>query len=181
MSSAESNLFPLGPDTTPYRKLDVGGVKTVEAGGRTFIEVAPEAIRALAKQAMIDINHLLRPGHLKQLAAILDDPEATPNDRFVAYDLLKNAMAVPADVQHLVDYWLYRNHRRIETTRRELQVAQMVMVLTSDGVRRARSHAMRQLDDCMHLLEILQGVPLDLGATSRDRLSTQRKKARLSR
>ena len=97
------------------------------------------------------------------------------------HDLLKNAMAVPADVQHLVDYWLYRNHRRIETTRRELQVAQMVMVLTSDGVRRARSHAMRQLDDCMHLLEILQGVPLDLGATSRDRLSTQRKKARLSR
>ena len=97
------------------------------------------------------------------------------------HDLLKNAMAVPADVQHMVDYWLYRNHRRIESTRRELQVTQMVMVLTNDGVRRARSHAMRQLDDCMHLLEILQGVPLELGATSRDRLSTQRKKARLSR
>lgn len=91
MSSADSNLFPLGPDTTPYRKLDVGGVKTVEMGGRTFIEVAPEAIRALAKQAMIDINHLLRPGHLAQLAKILDDPEATSNDKFVAYDLLKNA------------------------------------------------------------------------------------------
>jgi hypothetical protein len=97
------------------------------------------------------------------------------------HDLLHNAMAVPADVQHLVDYWLYRNRRRIEATRRELQVAQMVMVLTSDGVRRARSHAMRQLDDCMHLLEILQGVPLDLGETSRDWLATQRKKARLSR
>ena len=91
MSSAESNLFPLGPDTTPYRKLDVGGVKAVEVGGRTLIEVAPEAIRALAKQAMIDINHLLRPGHLSQLAKILDDPEATSNDKFVAYDLLKNA------------------------------------------------------------------------------------------
>jgi fumarate hydratase class I len=91
MSSAESNLFPLGPDTTPYRKLDIGGVKMIEAGGRSFIEVAPEAIRALAKQAMIDINHLLRPGHLSQLAKILDDPEATSNDKFVAYDLLKNA------------------------------------------------------------------------------------------
>jgi hypothetical protein len=96
-------------------------------------------------------------------------------------DLLHNAMAVPADVQHLVDYWLYRNHHRIVATRRELQVAQMLMVLTSDGIRRARSHAMRQLDDCMHLLEILQGVPLDLGETSRDRLAAQRKKARLSR
>ena len=91
MSSAESNLFPSGPDTTPYRKLDIGGVKMIEAGGRSFIEVAPEAICALAKQAMIDINHLLRPGHLSQLAKILDDPEATSNDKFVAYDLLKNA------------------------------------------------------------------------------------------
>ena len=85
------------------------------------------------------------------------------------------------DLQHLVDYWLLRNHSRVETTRRELQVAQMVMVLTNDGVRRARSQAMRQLDDCMHLLEILQGVPLDLGATSRDRLARERKKNRLSR
>jgi fumarate hydratase class I len=60
-------------------------------GGREFVSVTPEAIRALSKQAFIDINHLLRPGHLAQLAKILDDPEATSNDKFVAYDLLKNA------------------------------------------------------------------------------------------
>jgi fumarate hydratase, class I len=85
------DLFPLGPDTTPYRRLDLGGVTTERVKGHDLVIVAPEAIRALAEQAFIDINHLLRPGHLKQLAAILDDPEATPNDRFVATDLLKNA------------------------------------------------------------------------------------------
>ena len=90
MASADS-LFPLGPDTTPYRKLTSDGVTVETLGGRTFLSVAPEAIRHLAKQAFIDINHLLRPGHLAQLRKILDDPEATANDRFVAYDLLKNA------------------------------------------------------------------------------------------
>ncbi|MGL4446044.1 MAG: fumarate hydratase [Alsobacter sp.] len=82
---------PLAEDTTPYRKLDVGGVGTATFNGQKLVTVAPEALRALSKQAFIDINHLLRPGHLKQLAAILSDPEATANDRFVAYDLLKNA------------------------------------------------------------------------------------------
>ena len=91
MSHASSTLFPLGPDTTPYRKLTSAGVSVETIGGRTFLNVTPEAIRALSKQAFIDINHLLRPGHLAQLRKILDDPEATPNDRFVAYDLLKNA------------------------------------------------------------------------------------------
>ncbi len=91
MSHASSTLFPLGPDTTPYRKLTGAGVSVETIGGRTFLNVTPEAIRALSKQAFIDINHLLRPGHLAQLRKILDDPEATPNDRFVAYDLLKNA------------------------------------------------------------------------------------------
>jgi len=84
-------LFPLGPDTTPYRRLGSDGVRVESFGGREFVVVEPEAIRGLAEQAFVDINHLLRPGHLKQLRAILDDPEATPNDRFVAYDLLKNA------------------------------------------------------------------------------------------
>ena len=85
------NMFPLGEDTTPYRKLTSDHVETLQAGDRTFLKVDGEAIRLLAEQAFMDINHLLRPGHLEQLAAILEDPEATENDRFVAFDLLKNA------------------------------------------------------------------------------------------
>ncbi|KAA2242151.1 fumarate hydratase [Salinarimonas soli] len=85
------DLFPLGPDATPYRKLSAEGVRVERLGDREILSVDREAIRTLAEQAFMDINHLLRPGHLKQLAAILDDPEATANDRFVAYDLLKNA------------------------------------------------------------------------------------------
>ena len=88
---AAGALFPLGPDTTPYRKLTSEGVTVERMGEREMIVVEPEALRLLAEQAMMDINHLLRPGHLAQLRKILDDPEATPNDRFVAYDLLKNA------------------------------------------------------------------------------------------
>ena len=91
MANAVNALFPLAEDTTTYRKLDVGGVGVETLGTRELVTVEPGAIRALAKQAMIDINHLLRPGHLAQLAKILDDPEATSNDKFVAYDLLKNA------------------------------------------------------------------------------------------
>ena len=91
MAASASSLFPLGPDTTPYHKLSSEGVKVQEMGGHSFLVVEPEAIRLLAKQALIDINHLLRPGHLAQLAKILDDPEATSNDKFVAFDLLKNA------------------------------------------------------------------------------------------
>ena len=83
--------LPLGPDTTPYRLVTSDGIRTVEAAGRTFLEVEPEVLRALTFEAIRDIQHLLRPGHLAQLRAILDDPEASPNDRFVALDLLKNA------------------------------------------------------------------------------------------
>ncbi|MEL6735398.1 MAG: fumarate hydratase [Pseudomonadota bacterium] len=89
--SRHVDLFPVGEDTTPYRKLSGDYVRTIEAGGRSFLEVDEEGIRLLAEQAFMDINHLLRPGHLKQLASILEDEEATQNDRFVAYDLLKNA------------------------------------------------------------------------------------------
>lgn len=88
---ANPTLFPLGPDKTPYRKITEQGVSVETIGDRTFLNVAPEAITALSEAAFIDINHLLRPGHLQQLAKILQDPEATANDRFVAYDLLKNA------------------------------------------------------------------------------------------
>jgi fumarate hydratase class I len=76
---------------TPYRQLTSDHVTTFEARGRTFLEVAPEALTLLTRTAMRDIAHLLRPGHLAQLRAILDDPEASSNDRFVALELLKNA------------------------------------------------------------------------------------------
>ena len=91
MSNDYHALFQLGPDATPYRKLTSEGVRVEKALGREFLVVEPEALPRSREQAMIDINHLLRPGHLAQLAKILDDPEATANDKFVAYDLLKNA------------------------------------------------------------------------------------------
>jgi fumarate hydratase class I len=78
-------------EATPYKKLTGDFVSTFETRGRTFLEVQPEALTLLTKTAMRDIAHLLRPGHLAQLRAILDDPEASANDRFVALELLKNA------------------------------------------------------------------------------------------
>ncbi len=86
-----SPMFPLAEDTTPYRRLDIGGVSTIEVDGRRVLKVKPEALTELAFQACRDVSHLLRPGHLQQLANILKDPEASANDRFVALDLLKNA------------------------------------------------------------------------------------------
>ncbi|CCQ72817.1 fumarate hydratase [Magnetospira sp. QH-2] len=83
--------FPLGEDDTPYRLLTTEGVSTAEFEGKTIVRVAPEVLTELTAQAMIDCSHLLRPGHLAQLRKILDDPEASDNDRFVALDLLKNA------------------------------------------------------------------------------------------
>ncbi len=93
-----TELLPLGEDDTPYRLVTSEGVSTFEAGGRTFLKVEPEALRALAAEAMHDIAHYLRPAHLAQLRRILDDPEASPNDRFVALDLLKNANIAAAGV-----------------------------------------------------------------------------------
>jgi fumarate hydratase class I len=86
-----AELLPLGPDTTEYRLLTADGVTTRQAFGREFIEVAPELLTLVAREGMRDIAHLLRPGHLRQVRAILDDPEASPNDRYVARDLLQNA------------------------------------------------------------------------------------------
>jgi len=85
-----SDLLPTGADDTPYRLVTTEGVSTFEAGGRTFLQVAPEALRTLTAEAMHDIAHFLRPAHLAQLRRIIDDPEASGNDRFVALDLLKN-------------------------------------------------------------------------------------------
>jgi fumarate hydratase class I len=84
-------LFPLGRDSTRYRKLTADGVRVESVGGRDLVVIEREALRALAEAAFGDINHLLRPGHLKQLRTILDDPQASDNDKFVAYDFLKNA------------------------------------------------------------------------------------------
>ncbi len=84
-------LFPLGEDDTPYRKLSADHVTRASFDGEPVVKIAPEALTLLAQQAFVDCAHLLRPGHLASLAAILDDPEASSNDKFVAYDLLKNA------------------------------------------------------------------------------------------
>ena len=84
-------MFPLGRDETPYRRLTDKHVSVERFGAADVLKIEPEALSLLAAEAYKDVSHLLRPGHLKQLAGILDDPEASENDRFVAYDLLKNA------------------------------------------------------------------------------------------
>ena len=84
-------LFPLGADTTPYRKITSEGVRVEKVLGKDMLVVTREALRALSEAAFGDINHYLRPGHLQQLRNILDDGEASPNDKFVALDFLKNA------------------------------------------------------------------------------------------
>ncbi|MFF1614330.1 fumarate hydratase [Amycolatopsis sp. NPDC058278] len=87
-----TEVLPLGKDTTTeYRLVTDEGVETFEAAGRTFLKIAPEALTTLARTAITDIQHLLRTSHLQQLRAIVDDPEASGNDRFVAMDLLRNA------------------------------------------------------------------------------------------
>jgi len=88
---AYSDLLPIGADETEYRLVTDQGVSKVEAAGRSFLQVEPEALRLLTAEAMHDIAHYLRTAHLEQLASIMNDPEASPNDRFVALDLLKNA------------------------------------------------------------------------------------------
>src|SRR5690606_34185395 len=84
------DLFPLSADPTPYRKLP-GEVEVIKAGGREVLQVSDQVLSDLTFAAMRDIAHLFRPGHLAQLRAILDDRDASPNDRFVALELLKNA------------------------------------------------------------------------------------------
>jgi fumarate hydratase class I len=85
------DILPLGKDETPYRLLTTDHVSTFEAAGKTFLHVEPQALTLLTREAMRDIAHFLRPGHLAQLAKILQDPEASANDRFVALELLRNA------------------------------------------------------------------------------------------
>ena len=86
-----STMFPLGPDRIAWKKLDIQGVTTSTCDGQTVLRIKPDALSELAVQAFHEVSHLLRPAHLAQLRKILDDPEASANDRFVALDLLKNA------------------------------------------------------------------------------------------
>ena len=85
------DILPLGKDETPYRLLTSDHVSTFEAAGKTFLQVEPQALTLLTREAMRDIAHFLRTGHLAQLSKILQDPEASSNDRFVALELLRNA------------------------------------------------------------------------------------------
>ena len=86
-----SDLLPLGEDKTKYRLVSTEGVSVVKHGDKEFLQVEPSALELLTSEAIHDINHYLRAEHLQQLTNIVKDPEASPNDRFVAIDLLKNA------------------------------------------------------------------------------------------
>ncbi|MBB6379578.1 fumarate hydratase class I [Pseudonocardia eucalypti] len=92
------DVLPLGPDDTEYRELDLGGVTPLRVDGRDFLRIEPTTITGLVKAAMTDIQHLLRPSHLAQLRSIIDDPEASGNDRFVATDLIRNACVAAGGV-----------------------------------------------------------------------------------
>src|SRR5918912_1305578 len=94
-----SPLLPIAADTTEYRLITDEGVDVVKGpGGREFLTVDPAVLTQLTAEAMHDIAHFLRPAHLAQLRSIIDDPAASPNDRFVALDLLRNANIAAAGV-----------------------------------------------------------------------------------
>ncbi|MBO0850306.1 MAG: fumarate hydratase [Pseudonocardia sp.] len=92
------DVLPLAPDDTEYRRLDLGGVTPLRVDGQDFLRIEPTTLTGLVKAAVTDIQHLLRPSHLAQLRAIIDDPEASPNDRFVANDLIRNACVAAGGV-----------------------------------------------------------------------------------
>jgi fumarate hydratase class I len=92
MSFSYSPMFPTKASDTEWELVTEDHVEKVDLGGESFLKVAPEGLTLLAEVAFKNISHLLRSGHLAQLRAILDDPEATQNDRFVALEMLKNAV-----------------------------------------------------------------------------------------
>src|SRR5471030_553726 len=96
-----TTLFPLGADTTPYKKITTEGVRVEKVLGKDMLVVSREALRALSEAAFGDINHYLRPGHLQQLRNILDDKEASDNDKFVAFDFLKDRKSTRLNSSHL--------------------------------------------------------------------------------
>ena len=91
-SFSYQDIFPLADDATPYRCLPENHVTGASFEGRDVLKVSPDGLTYLAEQAFNDVSHLLRPAHLKQLGEIFDDPESSPNDRYVALELLKNAV-----------------------------------------------------------------------------------------
>ncbi|MHB1204739.1 MAG: fumarate hydratase, partial [Rhodospirillaceae bacterium] len=92
LDAAFAEIFPLGHDDgITYRKLDLGGVSIENFRGQDIVVIEPAVLTRLTADAFRDISHLLRPSHLAQLRVIIDDPEASPNDRFVALELIKNA------------------------------------------------------------------------------------------
>ncbi|MGH7734623.1 MAG: fumarate hydratase, partial [Gemmatimonadales bacterium] len=93
-----ADLLPLGPDGASYRRLTSDGVRNQRSFGRNFLEIEPQLLTDLTAAAMHDIAHLLRPAHLGQLRSVLDDQQASPNDRYVARDLLKNACVAAGGV-----------------------------------------------------------------------------------
>ncbi|MGF1477587.1 MAG: FumA C-terminus/TtdB family hydratase beta subunit [Geminicoccaceae bacterium] len=95
-NAAHAPLFQLGADETPYRKLDIDGVERVRWGERDFLNLSPTVLSELAVTAFAEIAHFLRPGHLAQLRQIVEEPEASGNDRFIALELLKNAVIAAA-------------------------------------------------------------------------------------
>lgn len=86
------SLFQLQADTTEYEKISSDGVQEVTLGGETFLKIAPGVIEQLTERAFVDVSHLLRKKHLEKLGAILNDRDASDNDRYVATELLKNAV-----------------------------------------------------------------------------------------
>ena len=91
LDAAFSDMFPLSSDATPYRNISTDGLSVESFMGQSVLTIDPAALTRLTAEAFKDVSHLLRPGHLAQLRSIMDDPEASPNDRFVALELLKNA------------------------------------------------------------------------------------------
>ena len=91
LDAAFSDMFPLSSDATPYRKISTDGLSVESFRGQSVLTIDPAALTRLTAEAFKDVSHLLRPGHLAQLRSIMDDPEASPNDRFVALELLKNS------------------------------------------------------------------------------------------
>ena len=120
------DMLPIGEDDTPWRLVTTEGIETVEGpDGVTFLKVAPETLEKLAETAMHDIAYFLRPAHLGQLRKIMDDPEASENDKFVALDLLKNANISSGGIRrchhrhrhHHGQAWPARAHRGTDRNR----------------------------------------------------------------
>ena len=103
--------FPLGEDTTQYRLLTKEYVKVVECDGRKILKIDPKGLELLSKEAFSDVSFYLRAAHLQKLANILEDPEATDNDKFVAYTMLMN-QTVAADLSGYRNGNRYRNEGR---------------------------------------------------------------------